>query len=109
EEFAFACATALLNDIDGVEVIEERLFEEAARVLEAIRSHGSRRIHDAGKFKRIGESEILLFHGGSQLNGDLQVSVEREVPISYVSDADGLRRADALDLAIAVRALVGRW
>ncbi|MEO1062712.1 MAG: hypothetical protein AAFZ07_14960 [Actinomycetota bacterium] len=39
----------------------------------------------------------------------LQVAVEHGVPISYVADGGGLRRANALDLAISVRSLVGRW
>ncbi len=51
---------------------------------------------------------VVVSSADSVLSG-LQVAVEHGVPISYVSDAEGLRRADALDLAIAVRSLVGRW
>ncbi len=51
---------------------------------------------------------VVVSSADAVLSG-LQVAVEHDVPISYVSDAEGLRRADALDLAIAVRSLVGRW
>ena len=57
---------------------------------------------------RTKQPDGVVFVGGERVVTALQVAVEDGVPISHLTDGPVVRRATPLDLAIAVRSLVGR-
>jgi hypothetical protein len=54
------------------------------------------------------EPDAIAVTGADMVLPGLQLSVEHGIPLSYLSDSRGARRATALDVALTLRELVGR-